>query len=70
MTDLDADGRVVENRAHTDATFRTSDDRVVAIGDSALLDQDDDAAPPSPAAIRSAIHGEEERVADTLDRVT
>ena len=39
------------NRVHTDQTFKTSDDRVFAIGDTALVDQgDDEVAPPTAQA--------------------
>ena len=43
---LDAD----HNRVETDATFATSDERVFAVGDSALVEQDDDVAPPTAQA--------------------
>jgi len=57
------------NRVETDATFRTSDDRVFAIGDSALVEQGDDVAPPTAQAawqaaevaganLRRAVEGE------------
>lgn len=36
----DANVEKDHNRAYTDSTFKTSDDRVYAIGDSALVDQD------------------------------
>jgi len=38
------------NRLTADDTFQTSDDRVFAIGDSALVAQDDDVAPPTAQA--------------------
>ncbi len=39
------------HRVHADATFQTSDDRVFAIGDTALIDQgDDEVAPPTAQA--------------------
>jgi len=38
------------NRLKADDTFRTSDDRVFAIGDSALVAQDDAVAPPTAQA--------------------
>jgi NADH dehydrogenase len=38
------------NRVETDATFRTSDDRVFALGDSALVEQGDEVAPPTAQA--------------------
>jgi NADH dehydrogenase len=57
------------NRVETAATFRTSDDRVFAVGDSALVEQGDDVAPPTAQAawqaaevaatnVRRAIDGE------------
>ncbi|MXR42408.1 FAD-dependent oxidoreductase [Halobaculum sp. WSA2] len=46
---LDADDR--SNRVYAESTFETSDDRVFAIGDTALVDQgDDDVAPPTAQA--------------------
>jgi NADH dehydrogenase len=38
------------NRIETDATFETSDDRVFAVGDTALVEQDDEVAPPTAQA--------------------
>jgi NADH dehydrogenase len=38
------------NRVNTDATFRTSDDRVFAIGDSAIIDLGENPAPPTAQA--------------------
>lgn len=38
------------NRIETDATFETSNERVFAVGDSALIDQGDDVAPPTAQA--------------------
>jgi NADH dehydrogenase len=46
--EVDKDER--SNRVHTDNTFATSDDRVFAIGDSALIDQGTDPAPPTAQA--------------------
>ncbi|WP_435125860.1 NAD(P)/FAD-dependent oxidoreductase [Halobaculum sp. D14] len=47
--DLDKDDR--SNRITAESTFETSDDRVFAIGDTALVDQgDDDVAPPTAQA--------------------
>jgi NADH dehydrogenase len=45
-----ADVEANHNRVETDATFRTSDDRVFALGDSALVEQGDDVAPPTAQA--------------------
>ena len=38
------------NRVTADSTFRTSDDRVFAIGDAAIIDQGDQPAPPTAQA--------------------
>jgi NADH dehydrogenase len=48
--DLDKDER--SNRIHSECTFETSDDRVFAIGDAALMGQDgeEDPAPPTAQA--------------------
>ena len=47
--DVDKDER--SNRIFAESTFETSDDRVFALGDSALVEQDDDAvAPPTAQA--------------------
>ena len=47
--DVDKDDR--SNRVHADATFQTSDDRVFAIGDTALVEQgEEDVAPPTAQA--------------------
>ena len=47
--DVEKDER--SNRVHADATFQTSDERVFAIGDTALVEQgDDDVAPPTAQA--------------------
>jgi NADH dehydrogenase len=61
------DGAAVEknhNRVETDATFRTSDDRVFAVGDTALVEQGDDVAPPTAQAAWQA----GEVAADNVDR--
>ena len=46
--DLEKDGR--SNRVHAGSDFATSDDRVFAIGDTALVEQGDDVAPPTAQA--------------------
>jgi len=46
--DVEKDER--SNRVHAESTFETSDDRVFAIGDSALIDQGSDPAPPTAQA--------------------
>ena len=52
-TDLEKDER--SRRVFADRNFRTSDDRVFAIGDTALIDQgDDDVAPPTAVAAWTA----------------
>ncbi len=45
-----ADIEKEHNRVHADATFQTSDERVFAIGDSAIIDQGDQPAPPTSQA--------------------
>ncbi|HET7324800.1 MAG TPA: FAD-dependent oxidoreductase [Halococcus sp.] len=47
------------NRAYADATFETSDDRVFAIGDSALVHQDVEDEPFTEEAIWEAVADEE-----------
>jgi len=52
-TDLDKDDR--SRRVFADRDFQTSDDRVFAIGDTALIDQgEDDVAPPTAVAAWTA----------------
>jgi len=46
--EVDKDER--SSRVHAENTFATSDDRVFAIGDSALIDQGSDPAPPTAQA--------------------
>ena len=46
--DLDKDER--SNRVRVETTFQTDDERVFAIGDAALVDQDDEPAPPTAQA--------------------
>jgi NADH dehydrogenase len=46
--DLDKDER--SNRVHAETTFQTDDERVFAIGDAALVEQDDEPAPPTAQA--------------------
>lgn len=45
-----ADLEKQHNRVNADATFETSDERVFAVGDSAIVDQGDDPAPPTAQA--------------------
>jgi len=52
-SDLEKDER--SNRLHTESNFQTSDDRVFAIGDTALIDQgNDEQAPPTAEAAWTA----------------
>jgi NADH dehydrogenase len=48
LDDCDLDDE--HNRVTSESDFRTSDDRVFAIGDSAIVDQGDDPAPPTAQA--------------------
>ncbi|WP_313695217.1 NAD(P)/FAD-dependent oxidoreductase [Halorarum halobium] len=51
ITEVDLEKDERSNRVFAESTFETSDDRVFAIGDSALIDQgDDDVAPPTAQA--------------------
>jgi NADH dehydrogenase len=51
IEDVSVDKDERSNRVHADADFSTSDDRVFAIGDTALVDQgDDEVAPPTAQA--------------------
>jgi NADH dehydrogenase len=65
----DADLEDHHDRVEAEATFETTDDRVFALGDSALVEQGDDVAPPTAQAawgaaevaaanVRRAIEGE------------
>jgi NADH dehydrogenase len=61
---LDAD----HNRVETEATFETSDDRVFAVGDSALVAQDDDeVAPPTAQAAWDAAEVAADNVARRIE---
>lgn len=62
-TDLAAN----HGRVETDETFRTSDDRVFAVGDSALIDQGDTVAPPTAQAAWQAGEVLAENVARAID---
>lgn len=55
------------NRVVTEATFRTTDDRVFAIGDSAIVDQDEDPAPPTAQAAWQAAELVGENVARAIE---
>ncbi|MFB6300951.1 MAG: NAD(P)/FAD-dependent oxidoreductase [Halobacteriales archaeon] len=62
-TDLSAD----HNRLHAESDFRTSDDRVFAIGDTALIEQDEDTVAPPTA---QAAWGAAEVAAENIVRAT
>ncbi|GAB3682267.1 NAD(P)/FAD-dependent oxidoreductase [Salinarchaeum chitinilyticum] len=55
------------NRLTADDTFQTSDDRVFAIGDSALVAQDDDVAPPTAQAAWQAAEVAGQNLARAID---
>jgi NADH dehydrogenase len=55
------------NRVVTESTFRTSDDRVFAIGDSAVIDQDGQPAPPTAQAAWQAADLVGENVARAIE---
>ena len=54
------------NRVNADATFETSDDRVFALGDSAIVDQPDGPCPPTAQAAWQAAEVAGENVARAL----
>ncbi|MFC4988839.1 NAD(P)/FAD-dependent oxidoreductase [Saliphagus infecundisoli] len=55
------------NRVTTEANFRTSDDRVFAIGDSAIVDQGDVPAPPTAQAAWQAAEVAGENIARAIE---
>jgi NADH dehydrogenase len=63
----DADLEKEHNRVNADATFQTSDDRVFAIGDSAIIEQNDSPAPPTAQAAWQAAEVAGKNVARTID---
>ncbi|WP_121821268.1 NAD(P)/FAD-dependent oxidoreductase [Halostella salina] len=71
ITGRDAlDGADVEkehNRVNAEATFETSDDRVFALGDSAIVEQNDQPAPPTAQAAWQAAEVAGENVARAVD---
>jgi NADH dehydrogenase len=71
ITGRDAlDGVDVENehnRLTTEANFRTSDERVFAIGDSAIIDQGDQPAPPTAQAAWQAAEVAGENIARAIE---
>jgi len=54
------------NRVTCESDFRTSDDRVFAVGDSAIVDQGDDPAPPTAQAAWQAAEVAGENVARAI----
>jgi NADH dehydrogenase len=54
------------NRVNTAVTFETSDDRVFALGDSAIVDQPEDPAPPTAQAAWQAAEVAAENVARAI----
>jgi NADH dehydrogenase len=63
----DADLEREHNRVHTESTFRTDDERVFAVGDSALIDQGNDPAPPTAQAAWQAAEVVGQNVARAID---
>jgi NADH dehydrogenase len=63
----DVDIKNEHNRVNADRTFRTEDDRVFAIGDSAVIDQNGDPAPPTAQAAWQAAEVAGENVARAID---
>ncbi|NHN48551.1 FAD-dependent oxidoreductase [Halostella sp. JP-L12] len=59
----DADLDKEHNRVNADATFQTSDERVFAIGDSAIIEQNDNPAPPTAQAAWQAAEVAGENIA-------
>ena len=59
----DAEVDKEHNRVNADATFQTSDDRVFAIGDSAVIEQNDNPAPPTAQAAWQAAEVAGENIA-------
>ncbi|ADB63194.1 FAD-dependent pyridine nucleotide-disulphide oxidoreductase (plasmid) [Haloterrigena turkmenica DSM 5511] len=63
----DADLEDEHNRVTTGANFRTTDERVFAIGDSAIVDQGDQPAPPTAQAAWQAAEVVGENVARAIE---
>jgi len=63
----DADVENEHNRVNADQTFRTSDDRVFAIGDSAIVEQNDEPAPPTAQAAWDAADVVGRNIARAID---
>ncbi|THE63300.1 NAD(P)/FAD-dependent oxidoreductase [Salinadaptatus halalkaliphilus] len=65
MDDVDLENE--HNRVNAEATFQTSDDRVFAIGDSAIIDQGDQPAPPTAQAAWQAADVVGENIARAIE---
>lgn len=63
----DADLEKEHNRLPTEANFQTSDERVFAIGDSAIIDQGDQPAPPTAQAAWQAAEVVGENISRALE---
>ncbi|WP_137288158.1 NAD(P)/FAD-dependent oxidoreductase [Natronorubrum halophilum] len=65
MDDVDLDNE--HNRVNTAANFQTSDERVFAIGDSAIIDQGDQPAPPTAQAAWQAAEVAGENISRAIE---
>ncbi|QLG48010.1 NAD(P)/FAD-dependent oxidoreductase [Natrinema halophilum] len=65
LDDVDLENE--HNRVKTEANFQTSDDRVFAIGDSAIIDQGDQPAPPTAQAAWQAAEVVGENIARAIE---
>ncbi|ELY45387.1 NAD(P)/FAD-dependent oxidoreductase [Natronorubrum tibetense] len=65
MDDVDLDNE--HNRVNTEANFQTSDERVFAIGDSAIIDQGDRPAPPTAQAAWQAAEVAGENISRAIE---
>jgi NADH dehydrogenase len=66
IRDADLDKHERNHRIETERDFQTSDDRVFAIGDSALIEQDSDPAPPTAQAAWQAAEVAGENIARAI----
>ena len=65
MDDVDLDNE--HNRVNTEANFQTSNERVFAIGDSAIIDQGDRPAPPTAQAAWDAAEVAGENISRAIE---
>ncbi|MXV63394.1 FAD-dependent oxidoreductase [Natronorubrum sp. JWXQ-INN-674] len=65
MDDVDLDNE--HNRVNTAANFQTSDERVFAVGDSAIVDQGDQPAPPTAQAAWQAAEVAGENISRAIE---